>query len=219
MIKASALRQLSFLLLTGVMLSGCQSTYYKAMEQVGFHKRDIMVDRIEDTQQSQQEAQEQFQSALDQFRSVVAFDGGDLESVYNRLNDEYESSYSAAKKVRERINGVRDVSEALFDEWDDELNLYSSASLRAESSRKLKDTRRLYDQMMASMVKSEKRMQPVLDALHDQVLYLKHNLNARAIAALKGEFSGIKSDIDKLLQEMQTSIRESQAFINTLKKQ
>ena len=219
MIKASALRQLSFLLLAGVMLSGCQSTYYKAMEQVGFHKRDIMVDRIEDTQQSQQEAQEQFQSALDQFRSVVAFDGGDLESVYNRLNDEYENSYSAAEKVRERINGVRDVSEALFDEWENELNLYSSASLRAESSRKLKDTRRRYDQMMASMVKSEKRMQPVLDALHDQVLYLKHNLNARAIAALKGEFGGIKSDIDKLLQEMQTSIRESQAFINTLKKQ
>ncbi|GAA4648994.1 DUF2959 domain-containing protein [Kistimonas scapharcae] len=219
MIKTSALRQLSFLLLAGIMLSGCQSTYYKAMEQVGFHKRDIMVDRIEDTQKSQQEAQEQFQSALDQFRSVVAFDGGDLESVYNRLNDEYESSYSAAEKVRERINSVRDVSDALFDEWEDELSLYSSASLRAESSRKLKDTRRRYDQMMASMVKAEKRMQPVLDALHDQVLYLKHNLNARAIAALKGEFSSIKSDIDKLLQEMQTSIRESQAFINTLKKQ
>ncbi len=219
MIKASALRQLSFLLLAGVMLSGCQSTYYKAMEQVGFHKRDIMVDRIEDTQKSQQEAQEQFQSALDQFRSVVAFDGGDLESVYNRLNNEYESSYSAAEKVRERINGVRDVSEALFDEWEDELSLYSSSTLRAESSRKLKDTRRRYDQMMASMVKAEKRMQPVLDALHDQVLYLKHNLNARAIAALKGEFSSIKSDIDKLLQEMQTSIRESQAFINTLKNQ
>ncbi len=219
MIKISTLRQLSFLLLAGVMLSGCQSTYYKAMEQVGFHKRDIMVDRIEDTQKSQEEAQEQFQSALDQFRSVVAFDGGDLESIYNRLNDEYESSYSAAEKVRERINGVRDVSDALFDEWEDELSLYSSSTLRAESSRKLKDTRRRYDQMMASMVKAEKRMQPVLDALHDQVLYLKHNLNARAIAALKGEFSSIKSDIDKLLQEMQTSIRESQAFINTLKKQ
>ena len=219
MIKTSTLRQLSFLLLASVMLSGCQSTYYKAMEQVGFHKRDIMVDRIEDTQKSQEEAQEQFQSALDQFRSVVAFDGGDLESVYNRLNDEYESSYSAAEKVRERINGVRDVSDALFDEWEDELSLYSSSTLRAESSRKLKDTRRRYDQMMASMVKAEKRMQPVLDALHDQVLYLKHNLNARAIAALKGEFSSIKSDIDKLLQEMQTSIRESQAFINTLKKQ
>ncbi|OQX34072.1 MAG: DNA repair protein [Oceanospirillales bacterium LUC14_002_19_P2] len=219
MIKISTLRQLSFLLLAGVMLSGCQSTYYKAMEQVGFHKRDIMVDRIEDTQKSQEEAQEQFQSALDQFRSVVAFDGGDLEFIYNRLNDEYESSYSAAEKVRERINGVRDVSDALFDEWEDELSLYSSSSLRAESSRKLKDTRRRYDQMMASMVKAEKRMQPVLDALHDQVLYLKHNLNARAITALKGEFSSIKSDIDKLLQEMQTSIRESQAFINTLKKQ
>jgi hypothetical protein len=32
-----------------VLLVGCESTYYSAMESIGSHKRDILVDRIEDT--------------------------------------------------------------------------------------------------------------------------------------------------------------------------
>ncbi len=200
-----------------LMLTGCQSTYYSAMEKVGIHKRDIMVDRIEDTQSAQENAQEQFKSALDKFRSVVNFDGGDLEDVYNQLNDEYESSVSAAEKVRNRIDGVKSVSEALFEEWEEELNQYSSSKLRRSSEQQLKTTRRHYQQMLVSLEKSEQQMQPILDAFQDQVLYLKHNLNARAIAALKGEFGSIKADIERLVKDMQASIEQSRKFVETLK--
>ncbi|MGI9282715.1 MAG: DUF2959 domain-containing protein [Endozoicomonas sp.] len=209
----------ALLLIFSVFLTGCQSTYYSAMEQVGIHKRDIMVDRIESSQVAQEEAQEQFSSALEQFRSVVNFNGGDLEALYDQLNAEYEDSVTSAAEVRDRIQGVKDVSEALFDEWEDELELYSSASLRRSSQQKLNDTRRQYKRMLASMEQSEKRMQPVLNAFQDQVLYLKHNLNARAISALKGEFGSIKSDIDRLLRDMQRSIDESRKFVATLKQQ
>lgn len=204
-------------LVISLMLGGCQSTYYNAMEKVGIHKRDIMVDRIEDTQSAQEQAQEQFQSALEQFQSVINFDGGDLETAYNDLNAEYEDSLSAAEKVRDRIASVQSVSDALFDEWEEELSLYKSDSLRRASSQKLKDTRRQYQRMMVSLEKSEQRMQPVLDAFQDQVLYLKHNLNARAISALKGEFNTIKADIDRLISDMQVSIDQSQQFIKALK--
>ena len=200
-----------------LVISGCQSTYYSAMEKVGIHKRDIMVDRIESTQEAQEEAQQQFKSALEQFQSVVNFDGGDLEDAYNKLNDEYESSVKAAEQVRDRIDGVKGVSEALFDEWENELSLYTSESLKRASASKLKDTRRKYQQMIRSLESSEKRMQPVLNAFQDQVLYLKHNLNARAISALKGEFNNIKADIDRLIAEMQNSIKESRQFIEALK--
>ncbi|MFK0570611.1 DUF2959 domain-containing protein [Endozoicomonas sp.] len=200
-----------------LLLSGCQSTYYNAMEKVGIHKRDIMVDRIEDTQSAQEQAQAQFQSALEQFQSVINFDGGDLDSAYTDLNAEYEDSLSAAEKVRDRIASVKSVSEALFDEWEDELTLYKSDSLRRASSQKLKDTRRQYQRMITSLEKSEQRMQPVLDAFQDQVLYLKHNLNARAISALKGEFKTIKADIDRLISDMQVSIDQSQKFIKALR--
>ena len=205
------------LVLLTLGLIGCQSTYYSAMEKVGIHKRDIMVDRIEDTQDAQQDAQEQFKSALEEFQSVVNYDGGDLEKLYNNLNDEYEDSLTAAEKVRDKIDGIKSVSEALFDEWEEELTLYSNDSLRRSSARKLRDTRRRYDSMIVSLEKSEKQMQPVLDAFQDQVLYLKHNLNARAISALKGEFNSIKADIDRLIKDMQASIDQSRQFVDALK--
>ena len=208
----------SFILLLALALSGCQSTYYAAMEKVGVHKRDIMVDRIESSQEAQEEAQEQFKSALEHFRAVVNFDGGELESLYDQLNTEYEESVAAAEDVRNRINGVKDVSDALFDEWEDELELYSNDNLRRASAAQLKETRRQYSRMLISMEKSEQRMQPVLNAFQDQVLYLKHNLNARAIAALKGEFGSIKADIERLIKEMQRSISESKKFVAVLKK-
>ena len=211
------IRRYASIVMILALTAGCQSTYYSAMEKVGIHKRDIMVDRIEDTQVAQEQAQKQFQSALEQFQSVVNFAGGNLEVAYKDLNAEYEDSLAAAEKVRSRIDGVKNVSEALFDEWDNELKLYTNASLRRSSEQKLQDTQRQYRRMMASLEKAEQRMQPVLDAFRDQVLYLKHNLNAQAISALKGEFDTIKADIDRLISDMQASIDQSRQFVNALK--
>lgn len=203
--------------LTPLFISGCQSAYYSAMEKVGVHKRDILVDRVEDTRDAQDEAQQQFVSALEQFRSVVNFDGGDLEKVYNKLQKEYDRSEAAANDVREHIENVEHVAQALFDEWEDELDQYSSQNLRRDSARALAETKTRYKQLRASLTRAESRMQPVLSALLDNTLYLKHNLNARAIGSLKGEFAGIKADIDRLVADMQRSIKQSDQFIRDMK--
>ena len=65
-----------------LLFTGCESAYYGTMEQFGVHKRDILVDRITEAQSAQQEGQEQFRDALEQFRSVVNFDGGELAQIY-----------------------------------------------------------------------------------------------------------------------------------------
>lgn len=203
--------------LTPLVISGCQSAYYSAMEKVGVHKRDILVDRVEDTRDAQDEAQEQFLNALDQFRSVVNFEGGELEAAYSKLQKEYDRSEAAAEAVREHISKVEHVAQALFDEWEEELGQYSSQNLRAESARALAETKTRYKQLRASLKRAESRMQPVLSALLDNTLYLKHNLNARAIGSLKGEFAGIKADIDRLVADMQRSIQQSDQFIKDMK--
>lgn len=205
-------------LLLLLTITGCQTTYYDALEKVGIPKRELMIKRIESTQEAQQDVKEQFQSALDQFQSIVVFNGGNLEELYKKLNREYEDSVSAADKVNSRIQSIQHVSEALFDEWQEELNLYSSASLRSASARKLNETKRQYQRMITSMEKSAKRMQPVLDVFQDQVLFLKHNLNAQAISSLKGEFAGVKREIDQLITQMERSIAESQRFVEQLRK-
>ena len=202
-----------------LLVFGCESTYYDAMEKIGVHKRDILIDRIEDAQSAQEDGQEQFKDALTQFRAVVNFDGGELEDYYDELNDEYEDSVSAAETIRDRVNAVESVAEALFDEWQEELEKYTNETLKRDSLRKLKDTQRRYNSLLNAMRKAESKMAPVLSALRDNVLYLKHNLNASAIGALQGEFNGIKKEINQLVSEMNKAIAESNSFISSMKSQ
>lgn len=198
-------------------LAGCESAYYDVMEKVGVHKREILIDRIVEAQESQQDGQQQFKDALEQFRSVVNFDGGELEDMYTSLNGEYEDSVDAADQIRDRIDAVEDVAGALFDEWETELGEYTSASLRRDSERQLRDTQRRYERLMSAMRRAEKSIEPVLATLKDNTLYLKHNLNARAIASLKGELDTVNTDVDALVEAMQRAIDESNQFISELR--
>ncbi|GAA5132312.1 DUF2959 domain-containing protein [Thalassotalea piscium] len=209
----------AFIIALLLTLTACSSAYYSAMEKVGIHKRDILIDRVEEANDSQEEVKEEFASALAQFSSLITFDGGELETHYQQSKAHYESSEQAAKDVSDRIDAIENVAEALFDEWQDEIEQYSNASLKRQSQSKLRQTQRNYRKVIIAMQSAEKKMAPVLTALKDNMLYLKHNLNAQAVGALKGEYQSIKRDIDVLIKEMNNSIDDSQAFINTLKAQ
>jgi predicted nucleic acid-binding Zn-ribbon protein len=205
-----------FLSLTAL---GCQSVYYDAMEKMGYHKRDLMVSNVEKARDAQQEAKEQFTSALDRFTTVLNINGGELQDKYDTLNTEYEKSEAKAQAVRDRIASVEDVSAALFKEWEAELQEYSSASLRQNSQKKLTQTRTQYAQLIKAMKRAETKMNPVLAKFKDQVLFLKHNLNAQAIASLKNELVSVEGNIASLIKEMETSIKEADSFIASMAKE
>jgi hydroxymethylpyrimidine pyrophosphatase-like HAD family hydrolase len=202
-------------------LSGCQSAvdnaYYGMWQKLGVEKRDILVDRVEDAQDSQKDAQEQFASALDEFSALINFDGGELEDVYTNLSDQLAVSKKSAASVSERIEKVEGVANALFVEWKNEIDMISSTNLKRDSQRKLAETKRKYSSLLVSMRKVEKSMTPVLIALQDNVLALKHNLNANAIGALQDEFNSIKQDVGHLIKEMNAAIMQSDDFIKSIK--
>ncbi len=200
------------------LMNGCSSAYYGAMEKIGFHKRDILVDRVEDARDAQAEAQEQFKSALEQFSSVVQVEDTDLKKAYEKLNFEYEQSEESARNVSDRIDKVESVAEALFKEWESELELYKSNELRNASSRQLRETRERYSKMLQSMHQAESSMTPVLRTFRDNVLFLKHNLNAQAVGSLRMEFKNLKGEIDRLIIKMNTAIDTSNSFISNLEK-
>lgn len=204
--------------LFALSLSSCQSTYFNTMEKFGVHKRDILVDRVSDVRDAQLDAKEQFQSALEQFSSVLKFDGGELEAKYNKLNDAYRDSEDKAEKVRARIESVENVANALFAEWKDELGEYTSDKLRRSSEKKYEQTKRHYKRLLSAMKRAERRIEPVLRAFRDQVLFLKHNLNAKAIASLQGELGSVRSNVATLITEMEASIREADGFIKNMQK-
>jgi hypothetical protein len=197
-------------------LVGCETVYYGTMEKFGIEKRDILVDRVGKTRDAQQEAKQQFESSLEQFISVTNFSGGDLEKQYRDLKAEFEDSEDRANEVHERIASLEGVSEDLFDEWHDELGQYTNPDLRRRSQRRLNDTRASYSRLIKVMKSAEQKMEPVLAALRDRVLFLKHNLNARAIASLKADRDVIKTDVAALVRDMNKSIDEADRFIKAM---
>ncbi|AEJ02955.1 hypothetical protein Nit79A3_3221 [Nitrosomonas sp. Is79A3] len=201
-----------------LMLTACATMYLEGLEKVGIPKRDVMVYRVEKARDTQEETKEQFKSALEQFTAATNFQGGDLEATYKRLNEAYEASAAKAEEVRSRIADIESVSEALFTEWKQEITQYSSAALKQSSQKKLDATQTHYRQLIASMKQAEGKIEPILTVFHDQVMFLKHNLNARAIASLKGELGTIKSDVSALVVSMEQSINEANAFISTMEK-
>jgi DNA repair exonuclease SbcCD ATPase subunit len=199
-----------------LLLASCQTAYYATMEKLGYPKRDLLVRRVQQARDSQQEAKEQFQSALEHFSAVVHFRGGELEAKYNELRAELDRSETRASTVHQRIAAVEDVAEALFKEWEAELAQYTQETLRRASARQLAQTRQRYTPLMHTMKRAEAKMEPVLAAFRDHVLFLKHNLNARAIASLRQEGIAVETDITGLIRAMEASIAEADAFIKTL---
>ena len=199
-------------------LTACDTAYMATMEKMGYAKRDILSSRVKSARNAQEDAKKEIQSALEQFGKVVGYQGGDLEATYKKLNSELESSEDSAEAVRKRIKDVESVADSLFAEWKTELGQYSSADLRRKSEEKLTQTKSRYNEMLGAMKKAEQRIDPVLKPLRDQVLYLKHNLNARALAAIKSELVKVDAQVDQLVKDMNKSIAEADKFIQSMEK-
>lgn len=204
---------------TRYIVSKCQKVYFRVIETTGQHKRDILAARVASARDSLEEAKEQFQTALEKFSALTEFDGGELDDLYRQLKIEFDYSKAKALAVRDRIDAVQDVAEALFIEWEMELDQYSSRSLRSSSRQKLKLTQQNYAQLIAAMRRAESKIEPVLRVFQDQVLFLKHNLNAKAINSLEHELTGMTAGVAALITAMERSITRANDFVHTLRGQ
>jgi len=208
--------KVAFTLFLGMFVAACESAYYSAWESLGKEKRDLLVDRVEDAMGAQEEAKEEFSDALEQFSSVVTVEPSELKSVYEKLSASYEDAEEQAEEVSDQIDRVEDVSQDLFKEWNNELDQITNPKLRGSSASQLKTSEAKYAELIRAMRKAESRMAPVLTAFKDNVLFLKHNLNAQAITSLKSELNGIQNNVGTLIREMEASIAESQDFIKDM---
>jgi chromosome segregation ATPase len=190
--------------------------YYAGLEKVGIPKRDLLARRVEGARDAQEETKQQFADALERFRATVHVEGGELEKRYDELRGELEASEKRSQRLKDKVDDVADVAEALFDEWEDELDQYKSPALRASSERRLAETKRAYTPMIKAMRRAQHSVEPVLDAFRDVVLALKHQLNARAVTSIRGELAGVEREVDALMREMNASIREASEFLGTL---
>ncbi|CAD6876539.1 DUF2959 domain-containing protein [Methylomonas fluvii] len=197
-----------------------RKAYYQSRESLlGHQKRDIVVMQVGQACESLKDSRDQFVDALDKFKSIVNVKDSSLEQRYQQLKRRYDLCKGKAEQVSQKIQVVEEISEALFNEWEAELALYSNRALKARSQQQLKKSRQQYARLLKALQNAETRMHPVLAAFQDQVLFLKHNLNAHAIAALRHEFMEMGVDISRLIEVMEKTISEASQFVAVLVEQ
>lgn len=203
------------LLLLITIVFGCQTAYYAAWEKLGKEKRHLLKDHVEDTRAEQEKASEEFRDVLTRIRTLYGFDGGNLEDFYEKLRDDYETCMERADQVRERVETVDEIASDLFEEWEDEIDEITNQKFKSQSRESLRDARDRYARLYRAMNKAAKRMHPVLRNLQDYVLYLKHNLNAQAVGALRQEMGDIETEVESLLRDIRRSIDEAEDFLKS----
>jgi hypothetical protein len=205
-------------LLTAVLiLAGCSSTYDTTTELFGKKKKDVLVDRIAAARDAQSAAKDQFAAALDEFRSIAGYKGTLLEDKYNELNSQYNRCESQTRNVESRLADARRAAKSLFRQWDDELEQYSSAVVRRASEEKLKDMQMRFENVIYAMEKVRDKFYPALAAFKDQVLLVKHNLNAQTEMTMGEEMGIAEKEISLLIGEIDRSMAEADSFIRQMR--
>jgi len=207
---------LTFLALALIM-GGCQTTYYTVWEKLGKEKRHLLRDNVKKASAEQKEATEQFKDALTSMKEMYGFEGGELEDVYKKMKADFDESESRANAVHDRVAMVERIAKDLFSEWEGEIKQITSSKLRTQSRTTLQASKLQYTRLHKAMKKAESRMDPILDQFRDNVLFLKHNLNAKAIGTLKREAGKIEIEVESLIADMQASIAEAETFLNNFK--
>ncbi len=200
------------------VLTGCTTTYVAAWKKLGWETRDLLVDQVQDARSQQEEAKEEFTSALDQFKATYNYDGGDLEQAYNDLQKNYDRCVAQADGFRTEIGRVKRLGKVFFDEWDADIETQTVAEYKKAMIKQRDTTLDSYEQMVSKMDEAADTMDPVLEAFQGRVIFLKSSLNAQALATLQENADELVDGIESLINEMNQSIAEADEFISAMSK-
>ncbi len=206
-------------ILTGMVLGamGCNNSLgYNLQEAMGTPKRQVMVSRVQDTRDSMKDTKKAFASALQQFGSVYKEGGSKLENKYVILKKEYENCNSKASELRRQIANVKSIGQVLFAEWQKELDQFTNEQMRKLSETKMQQTREKYVAMTTGMDRVSARMTPALNSMNDQLLNIKHSLNALITVSLEEELIQLRTHTDSLMAEIDSAVEHCNTFIGSM---
>jgi hypothetical protein len=209
----------SVLMLSAVVLacSGCYQAYDTTLETFGKSKKDTLIDRIAAARDAQAQTKEQFALALDEFRAIAGYKGFLLEEKYKELKSQYDQCESQTHTVENQLTEVRRAAKSLFRQWEDEMETFSSSVARRSSEQKYKEMQTRYDAVINAMDRVCDKFYPALSAFKDQVLLLKHNINAQAQIASGGEQAVAEREISLLTQEIDRAMAQADSFIRQMR--
>lgn len=190
----------------------CDRAYYKMWEALGREKRDLLTSEIKQTRESQSKLQTEFVATFERIKKEYTFEGGEVENTYRALSKDYKALDERRNSVTKHVEKVDALAEDLFEEWRKEANDMNDTSLRSQSLTKLEQSQAKFAEVAQKYAGMLEVVNGSLKRLHDHVIFMKHNLNAQALGALKRELHAMQPELDRLVAEINRSIALASEF-------
>ncbi len=206
-------------LAAALSFTGCQTmqgALNRTKEVFGVKKRTIMVGEVRDARSSMEGVKAQFQSAMEQFRSLVTSSQGALDKRHKILKAAYEKTEKKAADIQGKIDAVKIVAEELFTEWETQLDQYTSDNLRRGSEQRLQEARNQTVIFINAMTGANEKAGPVLAAFSELVLFSSHDLNAESIEAISNEMLSVEQKHDSLIKGIDLSMSEADRLVDLM---
>lgn len=197
-------------------LTGCQSTYYDAMNYVGVDKREILLGRADSARQAQQEASDKLAALLELFHAVVEGPEHERAAKFTQLQQTYQGAQLAADRLAQRNDALRDVGDALFDEWNQALARQQDQNRRFQRAEELQRSQELYAPLIEAMQEAQRHMDPLLLGVRNDILSMKDDIEDGDASEYAAEAKRLDIEINQQRQRMQTVIERNEAFIAQL---
>lgn len=208
------MRSVAVGLAVGVL--GCSSVYYAAMEQLGWERRDLLVNRVETARDSQSEALTRFLDALGELHDLTQSDAADLPKQFAEFQTAYRAAKAQAVDVQRRVTAVENSGKSLFSEWHADVAATRDSTTRARAQQLCDASEARYRHLLASMQQASAAMPPVLDALGAPLVSLKSNLTPEAVGALQPDLAATAKQVDALASQLEQAIGEANVFVRQL---
>ncbi len=155
-----------------------------ALGQAGSKESQKFLSYSEDARKSLAKARSQLQTTLSRYNTLIVGEAKKPQSVYKDLTKALDKTEKLAARTRGRVEKMQEQADKVFTKWQRELEAYQSDQMRQLGAERLEVTQQRYEQMIARMRAAAEAYDPLVAALHDQVLFMGRDLSAEALGAL-----------------------------------
>lgn len=164
---------------------------------------DQLVTSIEKVHTSSEMAQTRVIESLDSLRSLVALDfGDDVVGAYAKTEIALSESTKQLAAFDDDVKQMKEMAEPVFKKWASDLDSFTNLEMRLKSQNRLAQTRSRYDAIVMTVEPTQAAFATLHQQISDCALFLKHDLNAAACAALRPDVEALSMATEHLDEQL-----------------
>jgi hypothetical protein len=208
-----ALLLLPFLLAAALLPAACGSTG----KSEGQRRLGELTEALGALGRELQEARAELVAAVVDHDVLVGLRDPDLIGRYRSFEEHLSACEARQERLRRGSERMASSAVRYFDHWEQELSLIAGEELREQSAKRLRKTRRQYEDLRGEVDGVVERFAPLLAALRDQATYLGVDLNSESLTGLRSELPALQGATQQLYRAVDEASIATHAFTGAVR--